>query len=348
MEARVVQAAQAALARQQYVSAIDVLCGMGLLQPTHVDSWRKGRIDFLERVIQGNLKKISTSMAIFRRWAQENGLKPSETAYVRRARSGTIPLQFSASGNPAIEEFYRTHYLSPALSENKQQRLQEKLSESPKPVVFEVLRSACCSECGLDLEAGSFLSMEAELVLCLACAGLGDLEFLRAGDPALTRRATKYSARSAAVLRFSRARKRHERQGILVETAAIEKAERECLEDAEERAAARALGAVRRRNEDRKLAMSMAKEIGALFPGCPAPEGAAIAEHTAARGSGRVGRTEAGRSLEKRALTAAVIAAIRHRHTEYDVLLAGGVDRADARLRVADQIEEILAAWRKG
>jgi hypothetical protein len=47
---------------------------MGLLMPTHVDDWRKGRVDFLERVIQGNLSKISSSMAIFRHWARENTL----------------------------------------------------------------------------------------------------------------------------------------------------------------------------------------------------------------------------------------------------------------------------------
>lgn len=348
LDERVVRAAEATLARQQYVSAIDVLCGMGLLQPTHVESWRRGRIDFLERVIQGNLNKISSSMAIFRRWAQEKGLKPSETGYVRRARSGTIPLQFSKSGDPAIEKSYRTHYISPELSELKQQRLQEKLSEAEKPVVFEILHAAQCSDCGVEMEQGSFLLMEAEQPLCLACAGFGDLEFLGAGDMALTRRATKYSARLAVVVRFSRARRRYERQGILVETAAIEKAERDCVEDAEERAVARVLDAVRRREEDRKLVVRMAEEIGALFPGCPAHEGTAIAEHTATRRSGRVGRTNAGRSLEEHALTVAIIAAIRHRHTEYDMLLARGVDRVDARRRVADQIEEILAAWRKG
>ena len=82
LEKRVHRAAEAALARQQYVSAIDVLCGMGLLAPVRVDDWRKGQIDFLERVIQGNLHKISSSLAIFRRWAAEKGLKPSETGYV--------------------------------------------------------------------------------------------------------------------------------------------------------------------------------------------------------------------------------------------------------------------------
>ena len=346
LEERVVRAAEAALSRQQYVSAIDVLCGMGLLLPRHVDSWRKGRVDYLERVVQGNLHKISSSMAIFRRWAREKALKPSKTDYLRRARSGTIVLQFSKSGDPGIEKNYSTHYVSPALSERKQEKLQEKLNGAPKPVVFEILRDSRCSECGAEMESGSFLLMEAEQPLCLACAGFGDLEFLVAGDTALTRRATKHSQRTAVVVRFSRARKRYERQGVLVEGAALEKAEQECLEDAEDRAAARARDAVRRREEDRELVARMAKRIGVLFPGCPAHELAAIAEHTAARGSGRVGRTEAARNLEDQALTAAVIAAVRHKHTEYDATLAGGVDRMIARHRVAGKIEEILAAWR--
>jgi hypothetical protein len=70
---RVVQAAEAALADHSYVSAIDVLCGMGLLACSHVESWRKGRVESLERVIQGNLHKISSSMELFRRWAREKG-----------------------------------------------------------------------------------------------------------------------------------------------------------------------------------------------------------------------------------------------------------------------------------
>ena len=117
------------------------------------------------------------------------------------------------------------------------------------------------------------------------------------------------------VVRFSRARKRYERQGILVESAVLEKAECECLEDAAERAAARHRDAARRREQDRDLVLKMARKIGALFPGGLSEELSSIAEHTATRGSKRVGRTEAGRNLDDRALTAAVIAAIRHAHT---------------------------------
>ena len=37
-------------------------------------------------------------------------------------------------------------------------------------------------------------------------------------------------------------------------------------------------------------------------------------------------------------MTAAVIAAVRHKHTEYDELLAHGMDRTTARQEVADEI----------
>ena len=55
----------------------------------------------------------------------------------------------------------------------------------------------------------------------------GDLEFLSAGDALLTRRTKAKSARYAVVVRFSRTRRRYERQGLLVEPQALAKAERE-------------------------------------------------------------------------------------------------------------------------
>jgi hypothetical protein len=343
---RVVSAAEAALAKKQYVSAIDVLTGIGLLAPAHVEDWRKGRLDFLERMIQGNPEKISLSMATFREWAMEKGLKPSETHYQRSTRNGTIDLRFSESGDPGVERNYRTHYFSPALSERKQETLKEKLSNPPKPVVIETLRDGACSECGAELERGSFLVMDADQPLCLACRGFGDLEYLPSGDAALTRRAARYSGRTAVVVRFSRTRNRYERQGVLVEAAALEKAEQECSEDAQERAQARAAGAARRQQEDRELTARMTSEIRKLFPGCPPDEAAAIAAHTATRNSGRVGRTQAGRNLDEGALTIAVTAAVRHRHTEYDAILAAGADRLSARQQIADKVQAILARWR--
>lgn len=80
------RAAQAALARQRFVSAIDVLLGLGWLAPSHVDQWRQGRVDSLEQVVQANLSKITAVMAALRRWARDRGLNPSETDYVARTR----------------------------------------------------------------------------------------------------------------------------------------------------------------------------------------------------------------------------------------------------------------------
>lgn len=91
------RAAQAALARQRFVSAIDVLLGLGWLAPSHVDQWRQGRVDSLEQVVQANLSKITAVMAALRRWARDRGLNPSETDYVARTRDRRR-LRFSVTG----------------------------------------------------------------------------------------------------------------------------------------------------------------------------------------------------------------------------------------------------------
>jgi len=67
--------------------------------------------------------------------------------------------------------------------------------------------------------------MSNDAALCRRCAKLDHLVYLPAGDATLSRRAKKASELSAVVVRFSRARKRYERQGILVEEAALKQAE---------------------------------------------------------------------------------------------------------------------------
>jgi hypothetical protein len=281
LEERVAEAANAALSDQGYVSPIDVFMRMVLLAPSHVESWRRGRLPLLEAAIQGNLSKISDIMALFRKWARDRNLKPSETAYLARTTGPRRNLQFSKSGDPGIELAYRTHYVSPELSERKQEKLREKLSKAPELVVFDIYKESKCSECEAELDKGSFLIMEADRPLCLKCADLDHLLYLPSGDATLTRRARKYSKLSAVVVRFSRARGRYERQGALVEEDALRKAEEECLTDAEVRARRRERGAVRRIDEDEKVATSLAAKILDLFPRCPPEEARTIAEHAA-------------------------------------------------------------------
>jgi hypothetical protein len=163
---------------------------------------------------------------------------------------------------------------------------------------------------------------------------------------ALTRRARKHSSLAAVVVRFSRSRGRYERQGVLVEESALERAEEDCYADADVRRTRRERDEVRRVEKDQVLAACMMESIRQLFPGCPPEEARAIAAHTSIRGSGRVGRTSAGRALVELALTAAVIAAIRHKHTDYDRLLMNGICRMDARDAVRDEIDRVLDRWR--
>jgi hypothetical protein len=219
-------------------------------------------------------------------------------------------------------------------------------STSKELVVFSILRESRCKECNKELWKGNFLFMEADRPLCLSCADLDHLTYLPSGDAALTRRAKKYSPLFAVVVRFSRSRGRYERQGILISEAALEQAEEECLADSEQRARRRERDEVRRAEYDRDLIVHMAGVILKLFPGCPPKEARTIAEHTARRGSGRVGCTSAGQSLEEGALTAAVIASIRHRHTRYDELLMSGYSRTDARGSIREDLDHVLETWR--
>jgi hypothetical protein len=180
--------------------------------------------------------------------------------------------------------------------------------------------------------------------MCMSCADLAHLVLLPSGDAALTRRARKHSRLSAVLVRFSRARKRYERQGVVVEDSAIEQAEAECLAD--EDARARRRERERRSDEDVGFQRELAREITRLFPGCPKARAKAIAKHTGDRGSGRVGRTAAARALDPAAVTLAVVAAARHSDTGYDDLLIAGVDRAEARDRVRGDVDQVLESWR--
>ena len=46
-------------------------------------------------------------------------------------------------------------------------------------------------------------------------------------------------------------------------------------------------------------------------------------------------------------MTLAVVAAVRHKYTKYDELLAAGAERAVARQLLADKIDDILEKWRE-
>lgn len=217
-------------------------------------------------------------------------------------------------------------------------------SKAPDLVVVSPLKSWTCAECS---GSGDFLTMDDAGPLCLSCADLNHLVYLPAGDAALTRRAKKAGGLSAVVVRFSRSRRRYERQGILIEEEALDQAERECLADEESGTRRKLREQARRAEEDAELQVRGKTEILRLYPSCPRNRAEEIARHTFTRGSGRVGRTAAGRDLDPEALTLAVAAAIRHLDTFYDQLLMEGMDRLQARAHVQPEVERVIAGWRK-
>jgi hypothetical protein len=210
-------------------------------------------------------------------------------------------------------------------------------------VVIQPVRDWSCAECG---GTGDLLRMQDAGPLCLTCSDLDHLVFLPSGDAALTRRAAKASSLSAVVVRWSRSRKRYERQGLLVEESALALAEQQCLSDADARILRRERDKVRRAAVDAEFQVRFADEIRRLFPGCPVRRAVEIAAHTGLRGSGRVGRSAAGRALDEDAILLAVVASVRHQDTDYDSLLMAGVSRDAARDRVRPAIDRVLAAWR--
>lgn len=214
--------------------------------------------------------------------------------------------------------------------------------------VFISNRDSTCDECGEDLGSGTWISLTREKgALCLSCADLEHLVFLPPGNAALTRRAHQHSTLSAVVLKWSKSRKRYERQGLLVEEEALEKAEKECLADNEIRARRREREAERRTAWDRQYIERFAKRVRELFPLCPLRREIAIAEHACLKYSGRIGRTATAKNFDENAVRLAVIAHIRHAETIYDELLAAGHERQEARTRVREEVDRIVNRWKR-
>jgi len=215
--------------------------------------------------------------------------------------------------------------------------------------VFISNRDSKCDECGEELGRQAWITLERDKgALCLACADLDQLEFLPSGDAALTRRAKKHSQLSAVVLKWSGARKRYERQGLLVEESGLQQAEAECLADQEIRTRRAEREGERRAELDCEYVNAFAARVREIFPACPNGREQRIAEHACRKYSGRVGRSAAARSLDEAAVRLAVVAHIRHRETNYDELLGRGYFRGEARARVRDKVERICDEWSRG
>lgn len=342
LQRRVAAAAATALADTRTVDPLDVLCRLGWVAPVHVERWRTGRIARLGPVLPVPLERVGQVVDALRGWASENGLSEQQGDELTIGRDAR-PLRFADDAPDDLERALRARWLSPDMTPPQRERAVERQNRPPELVVIEPDRTFTCVGCeGTD----ELLTMEERGPVCLTCADLDHLVFLPSGDATLTRRARAQGTLSAVVVRWNRRRKRYERRGALVEADALERAEQTMLTDADARARQRERARERAVRQDAELVERMTARIGELFPGCPVERARAIAGHTAMRGSGRVGRSAAGRALDDDALSAAVVASVRHEDTGYDAMLAAGVPRDDARERIRADVDAVLGGWR--
>ena len=221
------------------------------------------------------------------------------------------------------------------------------MSDLARAVVWISHKPATCAACTTPLAPGELIAMDrVHGIRCLKCAKLDGLAFLAAGDVALTRRALALSPRSAVVLQFSRARRRNERQGVLLEQTAIEQAGRANARDEARRELQRQRRRIRDEVAERRYAADFAAKVVELFPKVPSREAEALAARACEKYSRRVGRSAPAKALEEEAIVLAVRAHVRHAHTEYDRILAEGAEPAEARALVRAALEGVLDRWR--
>ncbi len=106
----IVDAVASILESSKVVTPDDVLVRMGKLARADRDAWRAGRVDFLERVIRGNLSQLRTFLRILRFHAHDLNLVPSpDTARDAAGR----PLRFTKNDEPRLERIYATRFTWP-------------------------------------------------------------------------------------------------------------------------------------------------------------------------------------------------------------------------------------------
>jgi hypothetical protein len=179
-----------------------------------------------------------------------------------------------------------------------------------------------------------------------------DYEYLRSGDAALTRAVKKVMGRNRVYVVRKKVSKFYPPRAVgiwaLPSVIAAERERLAALRTVDRKAKI----AQQRKKRQERDANVFCQAIMKRFPGCPAQEAASIAAHACEIGSGRVGRS----STADDPVRAAVIAHIRHQHTNYEELVsmycAGEFDRRMreesrqyARYLVEDKINEVLRLW---
>ncbi len=111
LDRKVKQIVLSSLEKMGYISSIDLLLELGVLNKASHDQWRNGKVPYLERVCSGSLSQLSFINSLMRTYAQQLKLTPSPTVYQSWGKGAKRPLRFSKTGERRVEEQYATHYI---------------------------------------------------------------------------------------------------------------------------------------------------------------------------------------------------------------------------------------------
>ena len=111
LEERVRQIANSLIYEKGFICSVEMLLKLEYLTKKDYESWRFGKIEYLEKVCNVNLSKLSTINKTIRKIANDLKLEKSWTAYNKFGEGENKRLIFSKSRNIKIEEAYATHYV---------------------------------------------------------------------------------------------------------------------------------------------------------------------------------------------------------------------------------------------
>ncbi|MBU9723538.1 MULTISPECIES: hypothetical protein [Bacillaceae] len=111
LEAKLKEAVDQLVEEKGYVSIIDILIKLDKLSQKDYESWRRGKVGYIERVVNWNLGQLNFLLKEFRSYCLKKGLSPSWTGYHSWGKGKKRLLQFSKSGNKDLEDAYATHYV---------------------------------------------------------------------------------------------------------------------------------------------------------------------------------------------------------------------------------------------
>ena len=121
---RVVRAVATILSHSDVIAPVDVMIEMGNLSKKNHEDWRRGRVNYLERVFEGNLSKANRILKIIGFHAHDLNMVAKKSSYHQFGKGKNRLLRFSKSGEPKIEESYSRHFLWNQSQDKKQECLK--------------------------------------------------------------------------------------------------------------------------------------------------------------------------------------------------------------------------------